>query len=476
MYVNTTAEVKALTDYCCTSANAVEVVRHIYETHGQDTEILFGPDMWLGAYVEKELGRRMHVWDGECHVHAGIRPADIEATRAAHPGRRLPDPPRVRLLDERDGVRRRGRHRRGGRAHALDRRHAALRRRRRERAGGAREAVVATEVGMLYPLQMAAPEVQFIPANAEASCRFMKMITLPKLRDSLREMRFEVRVPREIADAGARADRPHGRDRLSRRSRPPSASVQLNSLGAACGPTQATASCRLMPAATSRTSSKVTASSAAIAASGSIVARRRRSPGWRRGARRRRCSRRRARAGRRRRRGRARPPPRWARRGAARRRSRACACRPRRTCPTPGPSRAAGSARRRRCGRPRRPSSRGRAARGSRRTGASPSSRRAASSRSSARRARAQLGDVDRRAGRSCAGATGWCRAPRRASAAQTRAPARRAAGSGSAGKRAKSSCSSPSSGRWSMLPARNAPPRRARPAALRGRRRSPRA
>ncbi|MEA2214935.1 MAG: quinolinate synthase, partial [Solirubrobacteraceae bacterium] len=86
MYVNTTAEVKALTDYCCTSANAVEVVRHIYETHGEDTEILFGPDMWLGAYVEKELGRRMHVWDGECHVHAGIRPSDIEATRAGHPG------------------------------------------------------------------------------------------------------------------------------------------------------------------------------------------------------------------------------------------------------------------------------------------------------------------------------------------------------------------------------------------------------
>src|SRR5436189_4457386 len=77
MYVNTTAEVKALTDYCCTSSNAVAVVRHILETHGEDTEILFGPDMWLGSYVEKELGRRMHVWDGECHVHAGIRPADI---------------------------------------------------------------------------------------------------------------------------------------------------------------------------------------------------------------------------------------------------------------------------------------------------------------------------------------------------------------------------------------------------------------
>src|ERR1017187_1616334 len=86
MNVNTTAEVKALTDYCCTSSNAVEVVRHIYETHGPDTEILFGPDMWLGAYVEKELGRPMHVWDGEGHVHARIRPSDIEATRAAHPG------------------------------------------------------------------------------------------------------------------------------------------------------------------------------------------------------------------------------------------------------------------------------------------------------------------------------------------------------------------------------------------------------
>src|SRR5947208_16138420 len=89
MYVNTTAEVKALTDYCCTSANAVEVVRHIYSTHGEDTEILFGPDMWLGAYVERVLGRRMHVWDGECHVHAGIRPADIDATRAAHPDAEL---------------------------------------------------------------------------------------------------------------------------------------------------------------------------------------------------------------------------------------------------------------------------------------------------------------------------------------------------------------------------------------------------
>jgi quinolinate synthase len=219
MYVNTTAEVKALTDYCCTSANAVAVVRHILETHGEDTEILFGPDMWLGSYVEKELGRRMHVWDGECHVHAGIRPADIEATRAAHPQADFLIHPEcgcstsvmeyvaagdissrgVHMLStggmlsyaraaERDVDREAGREH-GDAASSED-------------SGGRRrprEAVVATETGMLYPLQMAAPDVNFIPANPEASCMYMKMITLPKLRDSLRDRKYEVRVPEEIA-------------------------------------------------------------------------------------------------------------------------------------------------------------------------------------------------------------------------------------------------------------------------------------
>ncbi len=206
MYVNTTAEVKALTDYCCTSANAVEVVRHIYETHGADTEILFGPDMWLGAYVEKELGKRMHVWDGECHVHAGIRPADIDATRAAHPGADFLIHPEcgcstsVMEYVAAGDVSSEGVHMlsTGGMLeYARDaEEHAGA----GERAGGRREAVVATEVGMLYPLRMAAPDVDFIPANPEASCQFMKMITLPKLRDALREMQFEVRVPPEIAE------------------------------------------------------------------------------------------------------------------------------------------------------------------------------------------------------------------------------------------------------------------------------------
>ena len=199
MYVNTTAEVKALTDYCCTSANAVDVVRHIYDTHGPDTEILFGPDMWLGAYVEKQLGRRMHVWDGECHVHAGIRPADIAATRAAHPGADFLIHPECGCTTSimeyvaAGDVSAEGVHMlsTGGMLkYAEDAASAAPAR---------REAVVATEVGMLYPLRMAAPDVDFIPANAEASCKYMKMITLPKLRDALREMQFEVRVPEEIA-------------------------------------------------------------------------------------------------------------------------------------------------------------------------------------------------------------------------------------------------------------------------------------
>ena len=209
MYVNTTAEVKALTDYCCTSANAVDVVRHIYATHGPDTEILFGPDMWLGAFVEKELGKPMHVWDGECHVHAGIRPADIEATRAQHPGAEFLIHPECGCVTSvmeyvaAGDISGEGVHMlsTGGMlayAQQLER-VAGGAAERTETPGRPREAVVATETGMLYPLQMAAPDMSFVPANPRAQCVYMKMITLPKLRDALRDMQFEVRVPPEIA-------------------------------------------------------------------------------------------------------------------------------------------------------------------------------------------------------------------------------------------------------------------------------------
>ncbi len=239
MYVNTTAEVKALTDYCCTSANAVDVVRHIYETKGPDTEILFGPDMWLGAYVERELDKRMHVWDGECHVHAGIRPADIEATRAEHPGADFLIHPECGcstsvmeyvasgdiategvhmlstggMLKYAEELERVAGGASVGLAQGASTRAAGGPAETAAgdidgRAGGSheptgakpvREAIVATETGMLYPLEMAAPDVEFIPANPKAQCVYMKMITLPKLRDALRDMKHEVRVPADIA-------------------------------------------------------------------------------------------------------------------------------------------------------------------------------------------------------------------------------------------------------------------------------------
>jgi quinolinate synthase len=195
MYVNTTAEVKAETDYCCTSANAVKVVEHILREHGEETEILFGPDMFLGAYVEKTLGCRMHVWDGECHVHAGIRPSDVAAVRSAHPGADFLIHPEcgcstsvmeyVAAGDvDAHGV------------HMLST--GGMLRYAAEHPSGT--AIVATETGMLHPLRQASPEAQFIAANEAAHCRFMKMITLPKLRDSLRDGVHEVKVPDVIAD------------------------------------------------------------------------------------------------------------------------------------------------------------------------------------------------------------------------------------------------------------------------------------
>src|SRR3984957_11262812 len=189
MYVNTTAEVKAQTDYCCTSANAVQVVEHVYREHGEATEILFGPDMFLGAYVEKILGRPMHVWDGECHVHAGIKPDDITAVRAAHPGPDFLLHPEcgcstsvmeyVAAGDvDAEGV------------HMLST--GGVLRYAGEQATGpkgqvGRTAIVATETGMLHPLRAASPDTEFIAANEAAHCRYMKMITLPKLRDALRD-------------------------------------------------------------------------------------------------------------------------------------------------------------------------------------------------------------------------------------------------------------------------------------------------
>src|ERR1700754_1267061 len=202
MYVNTSAEVKAETDYCCTSSNAVSVVEHIWAEHGPETEILFGPDMWLGAFVERETGlsedperrSRFHVWDGECHVHAGIRPDDIARTRAENPEAEFLIHPEcgcsTQAMEyvasgdiESEGV------------HMLST--SGMLKHVEEHPDGS--FIVATENGMLYPLQQAAPQANLVEANRMAFCKYMKMITLPKLRDGLREMKFEVSVSADIA-------------------------------------------------------------------------------------------------------------------------------------------------------------------------------------------------------------------------------------------------------------------------------------
>src|SRR2546423_1689717 len=176
MYVNTSAEVKAETDYCCTSSNAVGVVEHIYREHGEATEILFGPDMGLGPYVEQRTGRGMHIRSGECHVHAGIRPADIEATRAEHPGADFLIHPEcgcstsVMEYVASGDVDSEGVHMlsTGGMLGYA------------EHAKPGATAIVATETGMLHPPREAAPATGVIAADEAGGCPSTKMNPLAK--------------------------------------------------------------------------------------------------------------------------------------------------------------------------------------------------------------------------------------------------------------------------------------------------------
>jgi quinolinate synthase len=191
VYVNTDAATKAVADYCCTSANAPKVVESIPE----ETEILFAPDMFLGAHVERVTGRKMHVWMGECHVHAGIDPQDIQETMAAHPDAELHVHPEcgcssqcMYLLSTGDLP--------ADRTFVLGTGGMV----RRARESDAEEFIVATETGMLHRLRKENPQANFIPANPEATCGYMKMITPRKLLDCLRTGRYEVTVPPDIAE------------------------------------------------------------------------------------------------------------------------------------------------------------------------------------------------------------------------------------------------------------------------------------
>jgi quinolinate synthase len=183
-YVNTTAEVKAESDYCCTSGNAKAVIEAI----PADREILFLPDMYLGLWLERVTGRKLQIWLGECHVHAGIRPADIERWQDDAPDAELlvhPEcgcasqvmafgNPRTQILSTEGMVR-------------------FARDSPRERF------LIATEVGIIHRLGREVPEKRFEAVQEAAICRFMKMITLEKLRDSLRDGEHRVTVEPAIA-------------------------------------------------------------------------------------------------------------------------------------------------------------------------------------------------------------------------------------------------------------------------------------
>lgn len=190
-YVNTSAAVKAESDYCCTSGNAVEVVNAIPASQ----EILFLPDFFLGAHVRRVTGRtNIRLWMGECHVHAGITPASLDAQRKAHPGAELLIHPEcgcstnvVEAMSagdvDPDG------------AHMLSTEGMM----RRPGETDAQQFIVATETGILHRLRLVHPTKTFLPASAEAECSFMKVTTLPKVRHALETMTHRVTVADEIA-------------------------------------------------------------------------------------------------------------------------------------------------------------------------------------------------------------------------------------------------------------------------------------
>ncbi len=191
-YVNTTAAVKAETDVCCTSSNAVEVVQSI----PADTEILFLPDQFLGAHVKRATGRdNMHIWMGECHVHAGINGADLKAMVAAEPEAELFVHPECGCATSAmylasEGIVPRERTKILSTGGMLD----------AARATTAKKVLVATETGMLHQLRKANSRTEFQPVNRAAVCKYMKMITPEKLENALRTGNDEVTVPLDIID------------------------------------------------------------------------------------------------------------------------------------------------------------------------------------------------------------------------------------------------------------------------------------
>ncbi len=183
-YVNTAAEVKAESDYCCTSGNAKAVIEAI----PRDREILFLPDVYLGLWLERVTGRKLRIWLGECHVHAGIRPADIERWTSDAPDAELLVHPECGCASQAMAFA-------NGRTKILSTEGMVRFARRSEKE----RFLVATETGILHRLEREVPGKRFEPVREDAVCRFMKMITLEKVRDSLRDGKYVVTVEPEIA-------------------------------------------------------------------------------------------------------------------------------------------------------------------------------------------------------------------------------------------------------------------------------------
>ncbi len=190
-YVNTTAEVKAESDYCCTSTNAIQVVNSI----PKDREIIFTPDLFLGDYVARMTGRKIYVYPGECHVHARVRPKDIFAKLGKYPGAQFLIHPECGCVSECmhyvavGDIPEKTTHilsTSGMMNYAKN--------------SKSKQFVVATETGILYRLKKENPKKEFIPLREDMVCEYMKMITLDKLLNSLKNLEFEVKVPKKIAD------------------------------------------------------------------------------------------------------------------------------------------------------------------------------------------------------------------------------------------------------------------------------------
>ncbi len=190
-YINTTAEVKAESDYVCTSSNAVKVVNSI----PRDQEILFLPDLFLGAYVKEKTGREMEIWPGECHVHAGITPDIVNQKLGEHPDAEFLIHPECGCVTQFMYFAEKGDF--TPKPTHIYSTEGMIRQARQSTSS---KFLVATETGILHRMKKESPDKLFLPIKEDAVCQYMKMITLEKVADSLRNMVYEVRVPAETAD------------------------------------------------------------------------------------------------------------------------------------------------------------------------------------------------------------------------------------------------------------------------------------